>query len=154
MQKKTLYIVLGVGGFTLLLLCCGGVSLGVAVLVYRSAADKDKRGKELAAIGKAYLQYYDDFHKGPVSPGELKPYLKDMPEAHQRLTDGSVVFHYGVGVVDMVNSGGTADTVLAYEKDTPTRGGWILRGDATVEYVTASQFASLRQAQAKGNEGK
>ena len=41
------------------------------------------------------------------------------------------------------------NTVLAYEKDVPTKGGYVLMGDATVKNMTADDFKKAIVAKKK-----
>ena len=45
---------------------------------------------------------------------------------------------------------GSGSTVLAYEKDVPTKGGLVLYGDGFVDNVTAAEFQAKPKAQPKG----
>ena len=55
--------------------------------------------------------------------------------------------NYGVGLNDMIATGGTDRTVLAYEREVPEKGGIILFGDGHVDTVqTPAEFANLPKA--------
>jgi hypothetical protein len=114
----------------------------------QQAAERAQRSNDLKAIGLAYHNYLDS-HQGqaPTRAADLQPYLTEFPRSIQGLNDGSIVFLYGVRVVEMPE--GTSKTVLAYDKDVPTNGGLVLMGDASVQNVTAQEFQKMPQAKPK-----
>jgi hypothetical protein len=46
----------------------------------------------------------------------------------------------------MIKGAGPSNTVLAYEKDVPARGGLVLMGDASTRRMTAQEFAQAPKA--------
>jgi hypothetical protein len=54
------------------------------------------------------------------------------------MKDGRLVFIWNVRILDMTD--GTSNTILAYEKNTPTSGGFVIFGDAQVERLSAAEF--------------
>ena len=54
---------------------------------------------------------------------------------------------FGVTLTDMKD--GTSNTVLAYEKDVPTKGGAALMGDGSVKKLSADEFKKAILAKAK-----
>jgi hypothetical protein len=148
MEKKTVFIILGVVGG--LLLCCGatgivGVFFGYKAL--KTSADKVKRHNDLMQIGLAYHGFYDGNKRPPASVAELRQQPLSV-DAVRKLEDGSIVFLYGVAPLEM--SEGSTNTVLAYEKDVPTSGGYVVFGDGHVDWVTPERFKTLAQAKKKG----
>ncbi len=41
---------------------------------------------------------------------------------------------------------GTSNTVLAYAKDVPEKGGWVLMGDGTARQMTPEEFKKAPKA--------
>jgi hypothetical protein len=95
----------------------------------------------LKAIGIAYHNVNDQTMRPPAGPDDLAPYLADFPEALQYLKSGEVVFVYGAPLkAIMMGDVGTSQTVLAYEKDAPTRGGLVLMADGATISMTPEEF--------------
>jgi hypothetical protein len=118
------------------------MALGVCLLLGGKArADKaddpTALSNDLKEILLAYHSYSDK-NKGsaPAKAADLAPFLEKR--ALGRLDDKSVVFVYGVTIKDMVE--GTSNTILAYEKDAPEKGGLVAYGDGSVKKLTADAF--------------
>jgi hypothetical protein len=148
-------LILAIVGGVLLLVCagCGGVGF-FAWLKVQEAADRVVRQNDLKEIGVAYHEHLDRERRPPENAAELQKTMQRLgtdPKVTARLTDGSVVFlGYGVRPTDMTE--GTFKTVLAYEKDVPEKGGNILMGDNSIEYVTAAEFATKVKAKPKAGQ--
>ena len=54
------------------------------------------------------------------------------------------LLHAGVNVFRL--TAGTSSTVLAYEKDVPTKGGQVAMADGQVKTMSADQFAKATKA--------
>jgi hypothetical protein len=118
------------------------VALGVCLLLggkvrAEKADDATALSNDLKEILLAYHNYGDK-NKGsaPAKAADLAPFLEKR--ALGRLEDKSVVFVYGVTIKDMTE--GTSNTVLAYEKDAPEKGGLVAYGDGSVKKLTADAF--------------
>jgi hypothetical protein len=72
----------------------------------------------------------------PAKTADLAPFLEKRALA--RLENKSVVFVYGVALKDMIQ--GTSNTILAYVKDAPEKGGQVANGDGSVKKLTADEF--------------
>ncbi len=147
MEKKTVFIILGIVGG--LLVCCGatgvvGVFFGFKAV--QASADKTKRHNELKQIGLAYHFSCDVNRRPPASLADLRQQPLSA-SAVTKLEDGTIVFLYGVAPADMTD--GSTNTVLAYEKDVPTSGGYVVFGDAHVDWVTPERFGTLPKATPK-----
>jgi hypothetical protein len=115
---------------------CGGV---------RQAAARQKRANELKIVGLAYHNYMDaNGGKAPQQAADLQQYTMGDPGANAALTDGSLVFVYGVKLADM--TGGASSTVIAYESQVPQSGGHVIMGDGSVMTVTAQGFQGMTVA--------
>jgi hypothetical protein len=104
-----------------------------------------KRKAQMRDIGLAYHEYFADSNKAPKKAGDLDPYLKGG-DANALLKSGDVVFIWDVTPLDMGNTGGSGNTIVAYEKDAPTKGGVVLFGDGAVKHLSAEEFKKSPQA--------
>ena len=100
---------------------------------------------DLKEILLAYHNYLTK-NKGaaPAKAADLAPFLEKR--ALGRLENKSVVFVYGVTLKDMRQ--GTSNTILAYEKDAPEKGGLVAYGDGSVKKLTADDFKKAVVAKA------
>jgi hypothetical protein len=126
-----------------LLLSSAAVALLAAVgcSPFRNAAERQQRNNMLKAIGIAYHVLNDQTMRPPAGPDDLAPFLGDFPDALQYLKSGEVVFVYGAPLKAIEQGDvGSSRTVLAYEKDAPTRGGLVLMADASTSFMTPEEF--------------
>ena len=119
----------------------------VALLVLgggaRAAAD-DVTTNDLKQIGLAYHNHHDATNKGPANAKELAPYFENNKRLLDHLESKRIVFFYNVRITQMTE--GTSNTILAYEKDVPTKGGLALFGDGSVRKLTADEFKKAPKA--------
>jgi hypothetical protein len=123
--------------FVLLLAGCSGKDGGSRV------SDLDMKSTVLA-----HINYYDQKRKAPTKAEDLAQ-LMDKSEAHvvTMMKSGDIVVQWDVSVADLMTApGGPKEYVLAYEKDAPTKGGFVATGDAGVKKVTAEEFKALKLA--------
>jgi hypothetical protein len=105
-----------------------------------------KNSNDLKVIGLAFHNYSDaNKDKAPTKADDLDPYMGENPDARKALKEGKVVFLYGASMADLIK-GGTSATVLAYEKDVPAQGGLVLFADASVQKMSAAEFAAAKKA--------
>ena len=107
--------------------------------------DAAELSNDLKEILLAYHSYLDK-NKGsaPAKAADLAPNLEKRALA--RLEDKSIVFVYGVTLKDMTR--GSSNTILAYEKDAPEKGGVVAYGDGIVKKLTADAFKKAIVAKA------
>jgi hypothetical protein len=99
----------------------------------------------LREVGLAYHAYLQaNNNSAPTALHHLHDKLAASPAASEHLKAGRIVFLYGVPLSAMRS--GTSNTVLGYEKDTPTKGGLALYADGSVRPLTAQQFAAAVKA--------
>jgi hypothetical protein len=136
--SQRLQVVVLVGVVLVLLLACGSV---------RNAADRAKRSNRLKAVGLAYINYCDDNRgEGPAGPADLQKYVSEFPEVSQALQNGDIVVYWNIRVPADLLQQGTSNTVLAYEKDVPAKGGMVLMADGSVREMTAQEFQTAPKA--------
>jgi hypothetical protein len=107
--------------------------------------DPTELSNDLKEILLAYHTYLNK-NKGsaPAKAADLGPFLEKRASA--RLESKSVVFVYGVTLKDMTK--GSSNTILAYEKDAPEKGGLVAYGDVSVKKLSADAFKKAIVAKA------
>jgi serine/threonine protein kinase/formylglycine-generating enzyme required for sulfatase activity len=108
---------------------------------------KLERKQALYAIGIAYHEYSEKHRKAPGKADDLQPFLAKNDAAWKTLGDGTLTFTYGVNLFDIMKD--ASKYVLAYDKDTPKDGGWVLMADGFVKEVSAAEFKALPMAPAR-----
>jgi hypothetical protein len=135
-----------------------GVAVTLAGLALSAGCSGDKTGgasdpavdkqmdADLKRIGIAYHLHFDAKRKGPATGEDLGPFLENDQRLLGLLKSGDIVFIYNVGILDM---DGTSDTVVAYDKNVPTKGGMVLMGDAVTKRMSADEFKKAKVAKPK-----
>jgi hypothetical protein len=103
---------------------------------------------DLKIIVVAYNLHNVDTGKPPAKAEDLAPYID--PEMKDKrllevLKSGKIQFQYNVPIAEIVKQG-PAKTILAYEKDLPTKGGYAAFADGTVKKLTAEEFKTTALA--------
>jgi hypothetical protein len=126
------------------------VALGFCLLLggqarAEKADDPTALSNDLKEILLAYHNYLAK-NKGaaPAKAADLGPFLEKRALA--RLENKSVVFVYDVTLKDMIQ--GSSNTILAYEKNAPEKGGMVAYGDGSVKKLTADEFKKAIVAKA------
>lgn len=115
------------------------VMLAVAVgFVQAQVGNERETANTLKQIGLAYHNHCDTTGKAPTKAEDLAPYLDNNKKLVDTIKSGQIVFIFDVAIRDM--KAGTSNTVLAYQKDTATKGGQVLMGDGSVKKMTAEEF--------------
>jgi hypothetical protein len=96
------------------------------------------------SIGLAYHNHIDATNKAPQKAEDLAPYFENSKKLLDHLKTKRIEFYYGVGLLQMTE--GTSNTVLAYEKDAPEKGGLVLFGDGSVKKLSADEFKKAPKA--------
>ena len=99
---------------------------------------------DLKQIGLAYHNHIDSTTKPPQKAEDLAPYFENSKKLLDHLKTKRIEFYYGVGLLQMTE--GSSNTVLAYEKDTPEKGGLVLFGDGSVRKLSADEFKKAPKA--------
>jgi len=111
----------------------------------RTAAEQKKASNELKELALAYHSFASaNQDKAPANLDELSQFLSKDGKVVEAMKEGKYVFLYGVPLRSMTL--GTTNTVLAYEKDVPTRGGLVAMADASVKTMTAQEFQAAPKA--------
>jgi hypothetical protein len=123
------------------------VSFAILALAGTPVAAADVQANDLKQIGLAYHNHLDAAGKPPANAKALAPYFCNSKKLLDYLESKTIVFIYGVGIRDM--TAGTSNTVLAYVKDVPTKGGLVLMGDGSVRKMSADEFKKATLAKKK-----
>jgi hypothetical protein len=103
-----------------------------------------KRANDLKQIVLGYLSCLDATQKPPASAQDLAAYVENNAKLLGALREGQYVVYWGVNVFRL--TAGTSSTVLAYEKDVPTKGGQVAMADGRVKTMSADEFAKATKA--------
>jgi hypothetical protein len=98
---------------------------------------------ELDEIGQAYKLYLEAKKQPPSQPAQLKPYTPGFVYLARALQGDKYTVIWGA---NPDRAADPANTVLAYEKDAPTNGGWTLMADGTVKHLDAQTFQAVPKA--------
>ena len=116
----------------------------------QKAVDRVKRSNDLKEIGLAFHEFCQKpGSPAPTKADDLKPWIKDTG-AMSKLASGEVVFLWGVHARDLARMpDGSGGTILAYEKETPEKGGLCLFGECSVKELTAEEFKKTPKAKSQ-----
>jgi len=78
--------------------------------------------------------------KPPKKLAEFLPLEPMAPMSAEFLKNGKLVYFWGAGL----KTGG--QSIVAYEKDVETSGGWVLLEDGSVKKLTSEQFSTAPKA--------
>jgi hypothetical protein len=126
-------------------LCLGALLGAVTVGCSKQAAEVDpevqRRKSELSEVYEIYMQFIKTNQRPPKQLSELNrtEYEGMAPVGHQSLQKGEYIAVWGV-------NGKDAGTLLAYQKDVPTKGGAVLMADGTVKTMTADEFKAAKKS--------
>jgi hypothetical protein len=100
------------------------------------------------------LQDVNDLLRAASGPsGRMPAKLADVervrnmfPRGYEAVKSGNVVVHWGSPAQGEGDIGKTSEAVVAYEKQVPTEGGYVLLSAGSVKKLTAEEFASTPKA--------
>ncbi|MBO0697639.1 MAG: hypothetical protein J2P46_04540 [Zavarzinella sp.] len=84
--------------------------------------------------------------RGPAKLADLKGAQTVFPHGYQAVKSGDVVVLWGAGVKGEGEAAGKGGEVVAYEKDAPANGGYVLLTSGEVKKLSASEFQSAPKA--------
>jgi len=80
----------------------------------------------------AVFSHSDTAKKGPANADDLAPYLENDEKLLGEIRSGNIVVIWRVYLGDLAKKqGGLPAYVIAYEKDAPTKGGYVATGTTT-----------------------
>lgn len=122
-----------------------GMSAGCNTSTELSPTDaEDSRHKMIMGEIGEMLKLYETDNKGkaPAKAANFSKYEAGFPTGYINVRDGIVVVYWGTKLAD-----GVTDKIIAYEKETPNSGGYVLMQDGiTVEKMTAEEFKAAPKA--------
>jgi len=146
MEKKTLFIILGVVGGVLLFGCaCAGVGMIFVVGRVRQA-DRDVRLNDLKEVALAMHNYHEAFRRTPANIEDFQPFLQLSSRVMDRLRKGEIVV-----VLDALplpnQTGGTANVIYAWDTR-PAAGDVRLVAfmDGSTRALTEAEFQNTPKA--------
>jgi hypothetical protein len=116
----------------------------LAACALAPASEFKVSGDEMKEIGVAYKKYCDAAGQPPAKAEQLSPYLDNNKRLVDALKDKDIVFFYNVPMNKVGLPAGASHTVLAYEKKTPTKGGWVVVFDGTVSQLSVEEFKNMK----------
>jgi hypothetical protein len=99
-----------------------------------------QKAGELEEIYNLLALYVEQTGRSPTSVKELASLENAYPAGFEQIRSAHVVVVWG-GKPDK-----NATAVLAYEKNTPTEGGWVLLANGTIKQMTTDEFKATPKA--------
>ncbi len=95
---------------------------------------------DLKIVVLAYNLHTLDRQRPPAKAEDLAPYFENDKRLLEALKSGKIQFQYNVPIADIIKAKGIANTILAYEKNLPTKGGYAAFANGDVKKLTAEEF--------------
>lgn len=129
--------------FAMLSTMIAGCGSGEQVITQDKATES-----RLNEVAEIYRVYSVTYKKPPKSKTDLMKVENAAPSGMTPITSGEIEIFWGGELTDLNEepTGPTSDKILAFEKDTPTKGGQVLLLDRSVKTMTAEEFASAPKA--------
>jgi hypothetical protein len=134
----------------------GFVSVTAMLFTFSACSGKKEEGKgdgvnpdHMAATGTALVMFCNTENKGPEDIDELtKRWGSDLPKgAIEKIRSGDIVVPWKVNLNKLGKTPEDLKSyVILYEKDAPTKGGYVMMGIENPKKVTAEEFKSLKLA--------
>lgn len=119
---------------------CGG---GNPAPTGESPRERHTARDHMNALVELFKNYQADTRKAPTRAADFDRFRAGAPFTVAAVHKNEVVVLWGA----MLGPGGKAgQTILAYAKDVPTAGGWVLFQDGTVKEITAADFQAAPKA--------
>ncbi len=131
----------GVCCLGLLISGCGGSS-------NRPVTDDERKATTLGDVGEIYRLYTAEKKKPPTKIEDLTPLQRLCPMGLRAIETGEVIVRFGAVLPDTGEGpgSGTAEEVLAFEKEVPDAGGQVLMLNRTVRSMTSDEFKVAKLA--------
>jgi hypothetical protein len=130
------------------------VSLGLALLSSgcgsgsRPITENPLDGMALEDVGEAYRVFTIKNKRPPAKLDDLTPIEMLCPTGVRAMKQGDVVVFWGATLPDTGEEPGKTDSpeVLAYQKQVPEQGGYVLLLNRTIKKMTADEFKAAPKA--------
>jgi len=130
-MRRAFFAAIGIGSLIILNGCGGSTDTTNA----HDMSNKDR----LNELSELWSLAQVDLNHPPAQLQELARYNRAGGFAYRAVADGELVVYWGASL-------GKGDAVLAYEKNAPTAGGWVLLQDRSVKQLSAQEFQSAAKA--------
>ena len=128
------------------LLLLGGLAAGCASSTGPGGTAKGPAVEDhLREVGTMLTLLSGETRRGYGNPADLARYEQGCPFGYQAVKSGAVVVVPGATMPGEGEATGT-EAVIAYEKDVPTKGGYVLLHNGKVKQMTADEFRSAPKA--------
>jgi hypothetical protein len=117
---------------------CFGLFVGCTS---RRARQADPGTTELEELSELFHASAGATGHAPTKLADLERFHKTFPKAYDSVKSGDVVVLWGTPIKGEGDVG-KGEVVLAYEKNVPTEGGYVLMSAGTVKKMSAADFAS------------
>ncbi len=98
----------------------------------------------LREVGELLSLHAGQFQRGPTKASDLARYEQGYPLGYQAVASGDIIVVWGAIMPGEGEQTGS-DVIVAYERETPTNGGFVLLQNRHICRLTAAEFASARK---------
>jgi hypothetical protein len=149
MQNKTIFIILGVIGGTLVLCgCCGVVGFFLAVPKIREAAERTNRLNDLKQVSLQAQNFYDANKRMPANAEDLRMYLENGP-VFTRLKAGEIEVVWKAEGPTNQPKGSSAVLYAWYARPEANGTRLAVFMDGTAKILTEAEFQNTPKAAKK-----
>jgi len=100
----------------------------------------------LHEVGAMVQTFSGETHHGPKKTSDLAKFENSFPLGYRAVQTGDVVLVWGATVAGEGEAKTAPVDVVAYEKKTPSEGGWVLLQNGNVKQMSAADFAAAPKA--------
>ena len=79
----------------------------------------------------------------PKQLADLNTFETNFPVSYRAIKTGEMIVLWGIPMLGEGNAATSEGTIVAYEKDVPIMGGWVLMTNGKAKKVTAAECALL-----------
>lgn len=79
----------------------------------------------------------------PKQLADLNTFETNFPVSYRAIKTGEMIVLWGIPMLGEGNAATSEGTIVAYEKDVPIMGGWVLMTNGKAKKVTAAEYALL-----------
>jgi hypothetical protein len=112
--------------------------------IYLPSVGRVDPSNDLRGFGQIYTQYCLTNGRPPMKLEDMEDLMREAAQVQRMIQSGEYVVNWGL------DPQGNANSVLAYQKDVPMKGGVVVLGDGSVHNMSLQEFQSAN----KGGRGK